>query len=634
MVVNVVGVLGAGNMGSGIAQNAAQSGFEVRMVDQSEDLVKKGLQRIRSGSSMVPGGLEAQVAKGKMSQQEADGIIGRIKGSADFAILSDADIIIEAVFEEFEVKQKVFAKVDAVAKKECIIASNTSSLSIEKLVGTVSEARRGRFGGLHYFNPAQINKLVEVMGCSTTTPETHRALLSFARAVGKVPIVVKDSPGFAVNRYFVPLLNEACRCLDEGISPASIEKGAKESLGIGLGPFDLLNLTGIPIGHHSQSSLYRELGGYYKPVPKLDHLMKEGGLDFEYDAEGDPQERKAVGERFLGVVFSIVSKIVEEGVASPRDVDIGALVGLRWSAGPCEMMNRVGLKRAAALAEGVEKKSNGELPVPKLLRAMVKKGGKWDLPMVASEPGAVTTIRIRRPEALNALNDQVLVELAKAVDAAAKDKDARVIVITGEANAFIAGADIKRMLDGTLAEIRKFTLLGQKLARSMEKAKKPVIAVVNGFAFGGGTEMALACDFIIAADAAQFGLPEVGLGIHPGYGGTQRLPRIVGRSNAKYLTFTGAHVSAREAKEMGFVAKVVPRNRLYDEAEKVAQGIAEKGPLAVAYAKDAIDRGLDTTLDKGLGIEVANNLKCFGTADQKEGMTAFVEKRKAVFKGR
>ncbi len=244
-------------------------------------------------------------------------------------------------------------------------------------------------------------------------------------------------------------------------------------------------------------------------------------------------------------------------------------------------------------------------------------------------------ITINRPKALNALNSKVLKALSETLDRVNDDEEIRVVVITGAGEkAFVAGADIAEMSEMTPLEGANFSRLGQLVFKKVEELKKPVIAAVNGFALGGGSELALACDFIYASENAKFGLPEVTLGIMPGFGGTQRLPRLIGKGRAKELIFTGKMISAKEALEMGMVNRVVPQEQLMDAVKEVASGIAKNGPIAVSIAKGLVDVGYDLPLDDGCLMESKSFGVCASTEDKREGMKAFLEKRKPVFKGR
>ncbi|WP_380055213.1 enoyl-CoA hydratase [Falsihalocynthiibacter sp. SS001] len=243
----------------------------------------------------------------------------------------------------------------------------------------------------------------------------------------------------------------------------------------------------------------------------------------------------------------------------------------------------------------------------------------------------VALIRLNRPEALNALNSELLGELGQALSAAEENDKVRCIVITGSEKAFAAGADIKEMADKTFVEMFNSDYFGAESA-SLLANRKPVIAAVAGYALGGGCELAMMCDFIIAADTAKFGQPEINLGVIAGLGGSQRLTRFVGKSKSMDMHLTGRFMDAEEAERCGLVSRLVPAKKLIDEAMSAAQKIAEKSMLATKAAKEAVDRSYETTLSEGLLYERRLFHSLFATEDQKEGMAAFQEKREAQFR--
>ena len=245
--------------------------------------------------------------------------------------------------------------------------------------------------------------------------------------------------------------------------------------------------------------------------------------------------------------------------------------------------------------------------------------------------GAVGLIRLHRPNALNALCDQLMTELGTQLLAFDADKAIGAIVLTGNDKAFAAGADIKEMRSRTHPEALIEDFIGKRW-ETVLRVKKPVIAAVAGFALGGGCELAMMCDMILAADTAKFGQPEINLGVIPGAGGTQRLTRAVGKSKAMEMVLTARFMDAAEAERANLVSRVVPADQLVPEAIKVAEKIAALSPVAVAVAKQAVNRAFETTLVEGVRHERALFLSLFGTPDQREGMAAFVEKRKPTFK--
>ena len=242
----------------------------------------------------------------------------------------------------------------------------------------------------------------------------------------------------------------------------------------------------------------------------------------------------------------------------------------------------------------------------------------------------VAVVTIDRPEALNALNDETLAGLEGAFHALGNDRSLRAVILTGTGKAFVAGADIKAMAGFTPVEARAFAQRGQRVFNLIEDFPHPVIAAVNGFALGGGCELAMSCDLRIASDKAKAGQPEVNLGVTPGFGGTQRLPRILGRSAAKYLLFTGEIIPAGRALELGLFDQVVAPDQLMPRCLEIARTIAARAPIGVSYTKAAVNQGTETTLGHGLSHEAELFAQTFATADQKAGMLAFLEKRDDV----
>lgn len=247
----------------------------------------------------------------------------------------------------------------------------------------------------------------------------------------------------------------------------------------------------------------------------------------------------------------------------------------------------------------------------------------------------VAVVTINRPDKLNALNDQVMAELADAAERIVTDPGIKGAILTGAGpKAFVAGADISDLAKQGPFDGKARALRGQGVLRRLETCGKPVIAAVNGFALGGGCELAMACHIRIASENAKFGQPEVKLGIAPGYGGTQRLPRLVGKGVAMQLILTAEMIDAAEAYRIGLVNKVVPANELMAETEKMLRGILSMGPLAVRLSMEAIDHGLEMTLDEGLLLEANHFGLLAATQDTKEGLSAFLEKRPAKFTGK
>ena len=345
------------------------------------------------------------------------------------------------------------------------------------------------------------------------------------------PIAAADVFGFVVNRFFVPWLSEAVRLLDEQVADIpTIDEVSRTTFGVGMGPFELMNLTGIPIALHASTTLGRELGPLYAPAAGLAKQV-ESGQPWKLEGQTNGSKSDDVADRLRAVVFFAAAALVDEGVGSLEDTDIGARVGLRWPAGPFEMINQLGVDRAAKLVQPLTER--WELASPKLLESQAAGGESFHFRVVRSElREGIAWLTINRPDAMNALNEAVVGQLHEAFRAAAADPAVQGVVIGGAGKAFVAGADIRffvRNIDsGDVDRILQFSEAGHALLNEIDNCKKPVIARLHGLALGGGLELALACSQIVAAPEAVLAFPETGIGIFPGLGGTQRTLRRIG----------------------------------------------------------------------------------------------------------
>ncbi len=625
-----VAVLGAGNMGSGIGQAFAQSGFSVRLYDLTEPLVAKARERIESN-------LAGAVERKKLTHEQRDAVLGRLFFSTDLtSVTQQARLVVEAVFEEEAVKRHLFEQVGSTVSNDTIVVTNTSSLSVTRLQDPFPHPER--FAGLHFFFPAFLNRLVEVVGGGQTSQSTLSALEELSYRLRKIPIRTADRAGFAVNRFFVPYLNEATRLAEEEVANlATIETVGRTLFGTKLGPFELMNQTGIPIAFHSMTSLEQAFGPAYAPTGLLKHQFEANRPWPWQELTPEPDRMEAVRERFRGLVFGIATRLVEERVASAEATDRGAVVGLRWPQGPFALMSDLGLPDALFAVEAYAARFPGTFPVSSELHTRVRAGEtRWPLRLVRVErDGPVAWVLLDRPEVLNAVNSQVLRQLDETFSSLAEVPELRVVVLAGSSPVFAAGADIAEMVDKDVAAGRAFGFAGQAVCKRIEEFRTPVIALIEGYALGGGLELALACDFIVAAAGARLGLPEVKVGIHPGWGGASRLTRLVGRANAKYVVFTGREdISADEALALGIVTRVVPPESIRDEVGRVAHQIAERAPLGVQWVKSVVNRAVDSSMETALRLEGESAGHTFATQDRTEGMTAFLERRKPRFEGK
>jgi len=254
--------------------------------------------------------------------------------------------------------------------------------------------------------------------------------------------------------------------------------------------------------------------------------------------------------------------------------------------------------------------------------------------IIVEKKDAIGHIKINRQKVLNALNAETIKEITNAIVDLEKDNKIKVAILTGEGKAFIAGADISAMANMTTLQAKEFAEAGHNMLNNIEKSRLPFIAAVNGYALGGGCETLMACDIVIAGKSAKLGQPEINLGISPGFGGTQRLPRLVGRMKAKELLLTGRNLSAEEAHSIGLINMVVDDDKLIEEAEKIAGQIAGKSSVQTSFIKSLVNIGADIDLNAANSLEISYFSSSFSTHDQKEGMKAFLEKRKPDFKGK
>ena len=664
-----LGVVGAGNMGSGIAQKAAQEGINVVLVDIKDEFVRRGLDNIRAT-------LNDGVKRKIFGPEQVKQTLSRISGTTDMAALKDCDLIIEAVFEDEKVKRELFTQLDKLCDSKTVLATNTSSFAVTKLGGHIG--RKSDFAGLHFFYHPAKNRLVEVIPGEDTSRETTDYLMLASKLMGKTAILVKDAPGFAVNRFFVPWLNEAVRLLEEGAANIpTIDAAAKEAFRIDMGPFELMNLTGVPIAYHSTVSLGGQLSSFYGPAARLTEQFKSG-QQWDLTGEVDRNRFKVVRERLYGVAFGLAAQIVQDGIASMEDTDRGAKIGLRWALGPFELMNHVGIDRSCSMVEAVAGKYE-DFNVPDILRSQRESGHAWEFSFVDLHvKDGVATITLNRPEALNALNEIVMAQLEKRFNEAESNPEVKAIVFQGAGKAFAAGADIrflaKNIENKTLDKTAEFARRGHELLKRIERSPKLTIARMEGITLGGGLETALAADLRIASTRATMGFPETGIGIYPGLGGTQRTPRLIGAELARYLIFTGNIIAAEEAAGMGLVDAAVapsevdaavaeavnagkPRKKhgtprpderfralieifsdknvealisggevnvedpqAKDILPKIRKRISSKAPIALKLASRIINEGLKADLNKGLQMELDHLAEIFSTEDAYEGL--------------
>jgi enoyl-CoA hydratase/3-hydroxyacyl-CoA dehydrogenase len=668
MFVFKAAVVGAGTMGGQIAQTIAAAGIPVVLKDIDDALVQAGLEE---AANVTRGQLGKLAERGKITAEQAEKqieeIVARVHGTTSYDQFGDVDFVVEAVPEKMQIKQTVLAELDAATPGHAILASNTSSLSITEM--GEATLRPEKVIGFHYFYPASIMPLIEIVEGEDTSAETVSAAITFAQAIRKQPITCAEVPGFVVNRILNSGTSEIWREQEEkGLSIKKIDEGVGAAGVIPVGPYYLVNLLGLDTVLHVAEHLVASYGEERFYVPKgMQKLVAEGKLgaktggDGFYDpqgqpnipGDGDPDVQELV-ELLSLKTFLEACLVLEEGVATHRDIDFGLMAGAgldprRGLMPPFMKADADGLDTVLERMENAEERHGERFTPPTILRRLVAQGrlgqksgqGFYAYPQPdAEQPGEVIKLETRDGGVaiawlangqMNSISPQVVQDLEKVWDKV-KQEGVRALVIAS-ANPFLfsAGADIKAFT--TMDESSGEELLNAAHALFKELGTDGVatIAAVNGLAFGGGCELAMACDVRIAARSASFGQPEVKLGIIPGFGGTQRLPRHVGASKALEMNLVGDPVLSDEAFELGLCNRMIDDHELLDTALQWARKLAGQAPLAVEQIKRISGAG---DLDEGIEAEKRAFAAVFQSADAKEGISAFLAKRAPSFEGR
>lgn len=654
-----IAVLGAGVMGAQIGALAAEAGYKVKIRDIEEKFLERGRQTVEEM-------YDKRIKRGRLTEAEKKDNMSRLSFLLDLKeTVKDADLIIEAVPEIMDLKQSVLREVSALCPEDVVFATNTSSLSIAKIAEAAK--RPEMVVGMHYFNPPSWMTLLEIVHGAKTSDEAIEIAEGAAKAMGRDVVHVKDVPGFVANRIFCNMANEADWALaqNEGKSAFEIDSAIKYKLGLPMGMFELNDVLGggsIDVQYHVMEYFASTLGESYRPAPILTKLFKAGhygkktGKGYYDWSEGKTNEipMNAGVEfdpiRVLAPAVNEAAKLIETGATNKEAIDTAVLLGLNYPRGLLRMADSTGLDKIVAELNRLENTYKEErYKCSSVLTDLVAQGklgrktgegfysygpGEYEfVKLDVNQETKVARLILNRPYRANALNFDFITEIDKALDEVEGQADVRCIVITGAGANFCSGADVSAFASGQMNNVLNFSNAGHNVFTRIETYSKPVIAAINGPAIGGGLELALACDIRIMNQRAQLRLPELNLGLTPGWGGIQRLSRLIGGTRAKEMVLLAEPVMADKALEWGLVNYIAEPDKFEALVNDIAGRLASGAPLAQKLAKSTFYYGAQADQRTGLFIETSASADISLTKDLNEGLTAMSYRRQPKFTG-
>ncbi|MDG6989104.1 MAG: 3-hydroxyacyl-CoA dehydrogenase/enoyl-CoA hydratase family protein [Nitrososphaerota archaeon] len=662
MAITKVTVVGAGDMGHGIAELFAVNGFDVVLVDKLPQAIDRAKARISAS-------LDKMVERGKIGREQADATLRRLTYSGNTGEgVSGSDLVVEAVPESLELKRSVLKEIGEAAPRRAIIASNTSNIRITDLAEAVPGPER--VVGMHFFNPPMVMKLVEVIPGARTDDAVVQQTVDACQKVGRTAVrVMKDRPGFIVNRINAADTLFFCLVQDRKLAtPAEVDSFARGQ-GLPMGPYELVDFVGVDVAADSLAYFAGSISPEYGKGRTFGEMQKQGllgkksGKGFYDWSTGRAQIPKAEPTGAISImdVFALEInesvKLIEEGVAAPGDIEKGVVLGMNRPFGPISVAKDLSNAEVKSKLEELASKFDCAIfaPAKSIAEGRMREAIDGRLQAVQAPaapdavppppqsgggvlrlerlPGGVARVVLGRPR-LNLINGEVLAELDRALDAVQLDQDIRVVIVTGEGGVFSAGLELTQYVPGTVA-MMDFARKGERVMKKLADLPKLTIAVLKGYALGGGMELALACDLRVATSDVEIGFPELSRGLVPAWSGTQRLPRLVGLSHASSLILTGERIKGGRAYEIGLVNRVVPDGDPDEFAKAFASQLAaSQAPVAVTLAKRLLNKAAEASPDVGLEMEAMAAGVLFGTDDLKEGFSAFLGKRKPEFKGK
>ena len=653
-----VTVLGAGAIGAQIAALAAEAGFNVTIRDIEDKFLERGRQTI---ADMY----DNRIKRGSLTEEAKKNHMSRLSFIVDLKeAVKDADFIIEAVPEIMALKQRVVKEVSELCSEDAVFATNTSSLSIAEIAAAAKRPKM--VVGTHYFNPPSRMTLLEIVHGANTSDTAIDIAEQAAKAMGRDVIHVKDVPGFVANRIFCTMCNEADWALaqNEGKSAFEIDSAIKYKLGLPMGMLELQDVLGggsIDVQYHVMEYFGSTLGKSYGPAPVLTKLFKAGNYGKKtgkgyYDwSEGRSNEITINAGvdfdpiRVLAPAVNEAAKLIETKATTKEEIDTAVLLGLNYPRAVLRMADSTGLDKIVAELNRLEKTYKAaRYKCSSALMKLVAEGklgrksgegfysygpGEYEfVKLDINRETKVARLTLNRPNRANALNLDFITEINKAFDEV-EGADVQCIVVSGAGANFCGGADVSAFASGQMNNVLNFSNAGQNLFTRIETFPKPIIAAINGAAIGGGLELALACDIRIMSKRAQLRLPELSLGLTPGWGGTQRLNRLIGGTRAKEMVLLAEPVTADRALDWGVVNFIAEPNEFQALVDNIAGKLAGGAPLAQKLAKTAFYYGAQADQRTGLSIETLASAGLSLTKDLNEGLTAMSNRRQPKFTG-
>ncbi|MFB0562479.1 MAG: 3-hydroxyacyl-CoA dehydrogenase/enoyl-CoA hydratase family protein [Candidatus Lokiarchaeia archaeon] len=644
--IEKIAVIGAGIMGHGIAQLLAQSGYKVNLVDIKEEILQKAMEKISWS-------LNKLVDKKIIAPHQRDDVVSSIKTYTGLKeALKDVDFVIETIVEDEEIKKKVFKEVSDNVAESVIISSNTSDIRISKLATAVDEPER--FVGMHFLNPPVLMPLIEVVMGEKTNMETAQKTKELAESLGKITILIKKDRDLA--DILRALAFEVVWQVQEGKYTVEEIDASFRKEGFPMGQLELMDFGGLDTVYNVMKHHNMDIPPVFEEKIKAGELGQKTGKGFYDWSKGRPKIDLDKAGKF-DVIKALAPWVNEavlwlaEDIAEKEEIDKAWEMGQGFPYGPFKFADLRGIDN---IVEELKASPRGYKPNPLLLK-MVEEGnlgkktrkGFYDygagvkrpyinIIVETDEELGISTITINRPQRMNAMNHEAIDEFKRALDELSEAGKTRCLVIKGAKPAFSTGADLGTEF-AEADSVLKLLKLARGIKELMDKIEAftcPVVAAIDGYALGGGCELAMACDTRVASERSELGLPEVGLGALPGAGGTQRLIRLIGLSRAKDMVLRGEWISAEKAYEWGLVNVLCKDEEFEEKVMEVAEKYASGAPIAQHMIKYLMNLGSETPLNSALEMETLGFSLLVNTEDIDEGISAFREKRKAKFKGK